>query len=73
MTLAEALVAVAEGKRVRSNAIPQGWVLKQVSDGWATTLRVINEATGDGFQFVPTPERQIADWQLVEGWASYAN
>jgi hypothetical protein len=70
MNLAEALAAVAEGKRVRSPAISQGWVVKAVNSGWSTKLRVFNEATGSSFAFdVDKPDYQRDDWQIVEGWA----
>lgn len=71
MNLAEALEAVAEGKRVRSDTISKGWVVKEIKLGWdEPKLMVVHEATGSSFSFDPTkPEHEEADWQLVEGWA----
>lgn len=33
--------------------------------------RVVNEATGSGFTFIRKPEHEAADWNIVQGWASY--
>lgn len=71
MTLAEALAAVEAGKRVTSDAISRGWVLKLEHDGWNSSIRVVNEATGSGYRFTARPEHEAADWRIVEGWASY--
>lgn len=78
MNLAEAMQAVQDGKRVRSDAIPQGWVVKlqlvQSPGGPKfdySVIRVVCEATGSSFDFTPTPERVNAEWHLVEGWATY--
>ncbi len=67
MTLIEALGAVANGKRVWAPTISSGWVVKLVDNA----IRVCHEGTGSSFDFINKSEHEAAEWQLIEGWASY--
>lgn len=64
MNLQEALTHVLNGRRVTCDKLSQGSVLKRERD----RLRVVFEATGDSYDFVPHAMFYDADWRIVKGW-----
>lgn len=73
MTLDEAIAHVSDGGRATCDFLPRGSVLKleQVGVWQMPALRVVFEATGDGYNFQRHAELEAAEWRKVEGWLSY--
>lgn len=73
MTTDEAVAHAEGGGRATCDALPRGAVIKTelVGEWPAPQVRVVFEATGDGYRF-DADERYAGEaWRKVEGWAAY--
>lgn len=68
MDLATAIGLAEKGKKLTNPTLQTGAVIHCNPEG---ELRVLFEATGDGYTFTPKAEHHNEHWQLKEGWGSY--
>lgn len=65
----EAITLAMDGKKLTSETLPDGAIIKCDAEG---ELRVVFEATGSSYIFTPRAEHSDAtDWREIGGWASY--
>lgn len=70
----EAIAHALAGGRATCDLLPADAVIKTENVGeWPSPqVRVVFEATGDGYRFDADERYTDAEWRKVEGWAAYA-